>query len=159
MSWGGELLVGAVIVLGLLGIVFPILPGTLLVAGAIGVWAAIVGGWAWAIFAAAAVIIVIGEVGKYLIAGRSLRANGIPNLTIGVGGVVGIVGFFVVPVIGLFLGFIVGAMAAELVRTRTFSQAWRGTRAAARAAMVTIGIELLAGLLAAGVWLVGAGVW
>lgn len=159
MSLGGELLVGAVILFGLLGIVFPILPGTLLVAGAIGVWAAMVGGWAWGVFAVAAVIIVIGEVGKYFIAGRSLRANGIPNLTIGVGGVVGIIGFFVVPVIGLFLGFIVGAMAAELVRTRTLTQAWWGTRAAARAAVTTIGIELLAALLATGVWLVGAGVW
>ncbi|MEE4025128.1 DUF456 domain-containing protein [Gordonia sp. PKS22-38] len=159
MSLGGELLIGAVILVGLLGIVFPVLPGGLLVAAAIGIWALLVGGWAWGIFAAAAVIIVIGEVVKYLVAGRSLKADGIPNTTIAVGGVLGIVGFFVIPVIGLFIGFVVGALVTELIRTRSAAAAWRGTRAASKAAVITIGIELFAALLATGVWLVGAGVW
>ena len=159
MSLGGELLVGAVILVGLLGIVFPVLPGGLLVMAAIGVWAALVGGWAWAIFAAAALVIVLGEVVKYFVAGRSLRSDGIPNITIAVGGVLGIVGFFVIPVIGLFIGFVVGAMLAELVRTRSVGAAWRGTVSASKAAVITMGIELFAALLGTAIWLVGAGIW
>ncbi|MFW0787561.1 DUF456 domain-containing protein [Gordonia sp. CPCC 206044] len=159
MSWSGELLVGAVILIGLLGIVFPVLPGTLLVVGAIAVWAVIVGGWAWAILGVAALVIAIGEVVKYYVAGRSLRSAGIPNRTIVVGALLGIVGFFVIPVIGLFIGFVVGAFASELVRTRHGGSAWRGVKSASRAAVLTIGIELFAALLAGGVWLVGAGVW
>ncbi|ROZ88765.1 DUF456 domain-containing protein [Gordonia sp. OPL2] len=159
MSLGGELLVGAVILVGLLGIVFPVLPGGLLVMAAIGVWAALVGGWAWAIFAAAAVVILLGEVVKYFVAGRSLRSAGIPNVTIAVGGVLGIVGFFVIPVIGLFIGFVVGAMLAELVRTRSAGAAWRGTVSASKAAVITMGIELFAALLGTAIWLVGAGIW
>ncbi|MDY6809303.1 MAG: DUF456 domain-containing protein [Actinomycetota bacterium] len=159
MSLGGELLIGAVILVGLLGIVFPVLPGTILVAAAIGVWAFAVGGWAWGIFAAAATVIVLGEVIKYFVAGRSLKAAGIPNTTIAVGGVLGIIGFFVIPVIGLFIGFVVGAMIAELVRTRSARAAWRGTVSSSKAAVITIGIELFAALLGTAIWLVGAGVW
>ncbi|MYR08350.1 DUF456 family protein [Gordonia sp. SID5947] len=159
MSLGGELLVGAVILVGLLGIVFPVLPGSLLVLGAIGVWAAIAGGWAWAIFGAAAAVIVLGEFVKYFVAGRSLRSAGIPNITIATGGVLGIVGFFVIPVIGLFIGFVVGAMLAELIRTRSVGAAWRGTVSSSKAALITMGIELFAALLGTAIWLVGAGIW
>ncbi len=83
----------------------------------------------------------------------------IPNRTIVVGGLVGIVGFFVVPVIGLLLGFIVGALASELVRTRSVDGAWRGAFSALRAAVKTIGIELLFALIATGIWTGGAFVW
>ena len=159
MPFWGELLVAAVILVGLVGIVVPILPGTLLIVGALFVWALVVGGWSWSVFALALVVIGVGEVLKYLIAGRSLRADAIPNRTIVVGGLVGIVGFFVVPVIGLLLGFIVGALASELVRTRSFDGAWRGAFSALKAAVKTIGIELLFALIATGIWTGGAFTW
>jgi uncharacterized protein YqgC (DUF456 family) len=152
----GELIVAAAIGAGLLGIVFPVLPGGIIVGLSILVWAAIVGGWAWLVFAVAATLIVVGEVVKYVVAGKHLTSSGVPNGTIVVGGVVGIVGFFVIPVIGLFLGFILGAYVAEFIRTRQASAAWRGAMAAGKAALITMGIELFAALLAAGVWLSGA---
>ncbi|GAA1482714.1 DUF456 domain-containing protein [Gordonia sinesedis] len=152
----GDLLVALGILVGLVGIVVPVLPGGLLVAACILVWAAIVGGWAWLVFAVAAGFIALGTVVKYLVAGRKLRSDGIPNRTIMIGGLVGIVGFFVIPVVGLFVGFIVGALFAELARSRTARAAWRGTVSASTAAVYTIGIELMAALLAAGTWLVGA---
>ncbi|MHC3002597.1 DUF456 domain-containing protein [Gordonia sp. GN26] len=159
MPFWGELLVAAVIFVGLVGIVVPILPGTLLIACALLVWAIVVGGWAWSVFAAALLVLVVGEVIKYLVAGKSLRTDGIPNRTVVVGGIVGIVGFFVVPVIGLLLGFVVGAVAAELVRTQSLELAWRGAVAALKAAAKTIGIELLFALVATGIWTGGAFVW
>ncbi|WP_232715503.1 DUF456 domain-containing protein [Gordonia metallireducens] len=159
MPLWGELLVAAVIFVGLVGIVVPILPGTLLIACALLVWAIVVGGWAWSVFAAALLVLVVGEVIKYLVAGKSLRTDGIPNRTVVVGGIVGIVGFFVVPVIGLLLGFVVGAVAAELVRTQSLELAWRGAVAALKAAAKTIGIELLFALVATGIWTGGAFVW
>ncbi|AZZ80980.1 MULTISPECIES: DUF456 domain-containing protein [Gordonia] len=159
MPLWGELLVAAVIFVGLVGIVVPILPGTLLIASALLVWAIVVGGWAWSVFAAALLALVVGEVIKYLVAGKSLRTDGIPNRTVVVGGLVGIVGFFVVPVIGLLLGFVVGAVAAELVRTQSLELAWRGAVAALKAAAKTIGIELLFALVATSIWTGGAFVW
>ncbi|SDU81158.1 DUF456 domain-containing protein [Gordonia westfalica] len=159
MPLWGELLVAAVIVVGLIGIVVPILPGTLLIASALFVWALVVGGWAWSVFAAAVLALVVGEVIKYLVAGKSLRTDGIPNRTVVIGGLVGIVGFFVVPVIGLLLGFVVGAVLSELVRTRSLEQAWRGALAALKAAAKTIGIELLFALVATSIWTGGAFAW
>lgn len=159
MPFWGELLVAAVVLVGLIGIVVPVLPGMLLIAVALFVWALVVGGWAWSVFAVALLALAVGEVVKYLVAGRSLRSDGIPNRTVMVGGLVGIVGFFVVPVIGLLLGFVVGALAAELVRTQSAGQAWRGAVAALRAAVKTIGIELLFALVATAIWIGGAFAW
>ncbi|NMO03597.1 DUF456 domain-containing protein [Gordonia sp. TBRC 11910] len=156
MPFYGELLVALTICVGLVGIVLPVLPGTLLVAVAILVWAVVVGGWAWAVFAAAAVVLAAGEVVKYLVAGRGLKSAGVPSTTIIVGGVTGIVGFFVVPVVGLFLGFVLGAYASELVRHRTFSHAWQGAVAALKAVGTSMLIELLGALVASGIWLAAA---
>ncbi|MFW0788483.1 DUF456 domain-containing protein [Gordonia sp. CPCC 205333] len=153
MPFYGELVVALAICVGLVGIVLPILPGTLLVAASILVWAIIIGGWAWAVFAVAAAIMVAGEVVKYLVAGRGLKSAGVPNMTIVVGGIAGIVGFFVVPVVGLFLGFVLGAYVSELVRNRTFSHAWQGAVAALKAVGTSMLIELLGALVASGIWL------
>lgn len=153
MPFYGEVLVAVGIVVGLVGIVVPILPGTLLVAASILVWAIIVGGWAWAVFAVTAVVLVAGEIVKYLVAGRGLKSAGVPNTTIVVGGIVGIVGFFVVPVVGLFLGFVLGAYVSELVRHRTLAHAWQGAVAALKAVGTSMLIELLGALVASGIWL------
>ncbi len=156
MPFWGELVIGLVIGIGLLGIVFPVLPGGIIVGLAIGVWAFVVGGWAWAFFAAAAIVIAAAEVIKYYVAGRTLKSAGVPNVTVVVGGIVGIVGFFVVPVVGLILGFILGAMVSELVRGWSFEQAWRGAVAAMKAAGASMLVELSGALIATTIWLVGA---
>ena len=156
MPFWGELLIGLVIAIGLLGIVFPVLPGGIIVGLAIGVWAFVVGGWAWAFFAAAAIVIAAAEVIKYYVAGRTLKSAGVPNVTVVVGGIVGIIGFFVVPVVGLILGFILGAMVSELVRGWSFEQAWRGAVAAMKAAGASMLVELSGALIATTIWLVGA---
>lgn len=151
----GDVLVALGILAGLIGVIVPVLPGGVLVGASILVWAVIVGGWAWLVFAVAASVIALGILIKYAVAGRVLRSDGIGNRTIVIGALAGIVGFFVIPVVGLFVGFVAGAVAAELIRTRSAERAWRGTRSAVKAGAYTIGIELLAALLAAGTWLIG----
>jgi hypothetical protein len=56
--------------------------------------------------------------------------------------------------VGLFLGFILGVYLAERYRVGAQS-AWPSTQEALRAIGVSILIELAAGVLATGVWLVG----
>src|SRR6185436_7264648 len=108
---------------GLVGILVPILPGLVLVLGAILVWAIDVGGaTAWTVFAVASVSVVVG--------------------------------CFVIPVIGLFIGFVLGVYLAELRRVGAAS-AWPSTKEALRAVGVSILIELAAGVLAALVWVAG----
>ena len=60
MSAGAEALVGLAILVGLFGIVVPILPGTILIFGAILVWAILTGGTtAWVVFVIATVALVV----------------------------------------------------------------------------------------------------
>lgn len=155
---GTEILVALAIAVGLATTVVPVLPGTLIVGGAILLWATETGGTtAWLVFAAAAVLLAAGAVAKYLLPGRRLKDAGIPMSTQLAGAAVGFVGFFVVPLVGLLLGFVLGVFVAEWARLG-HRRAWPSTRHALRAAGLSILIELLVGLLAAAVWLVGVAI-
>jgi uncharacterized protein len=151
-----EVGVAVAIAVGIVGVLLPILPGSVLVLAAIAVWAAEVGGsTAWLVFAVAATFIVIGTVVKYAVPGRRLQLSGIPASTQWVGALGAVVGFFVVvPVVGLFLGFVVGVYVAERLRLGG-KAAWPSTKAALRAVGLSILIELAAATLAACVWVVG----
>jgi uncharacterized protein len=151
---GVEFLVALAIAVGLAGILVPILPGSVLILGGILVWTIEVGGaTAWAVFAVSTVILLVGGVVKYLVPNRRLKSIGVPSSTQWVGAAVGIVGFFVVPVVGLFVGFVLGVYAAE--RYRVGKDAWPSTKAALKAVGVSILIELTAGVAATLVWVGG----
>lgn len=144
---------GVLVLVGIVGIVLPVLPGLVLVLAGIAVWAVPRGDTvAWTVLGVAVAIVVIGSVAKYLLPGRRLRDSGVPGRTIAAGAVLGVVGFFVVPVVGLFLGFVLGVYLAELVRVGR-ERAWPSTRQALAAVGWSIVIELATGLLAAAVWI------
>jgi uncharacterized protein YqgC (DUF456 family) len=150
-----EVGVAIAIAVGLVGILLPILPGSVLVLAAVAVWASEVGGnTAWLVFAVATTFLVLGTIVKYAVPGRRLQVSGIPASTQWVGALGAVVGFFVVPVVGLFLGFVVGVYAAERHRVGARA-AWPSTKAALRAVGLSILIELVAATLAAAVWVVG----
>jgi uncharacterized protein YqgC (DUF456 family) len=152
---GVDLLAGLAILVGLVGIVVPLLPGSILILGAVLVWTVAEGtGTAWLVFALATTLLVVGAVVKYVVPGRGLRTAGVPNRTIMLGGLLGIVGFFVVPVVGLVIGFLLGVYLAEVRRVGR-NLAWPSTVAAMKAVGLSVFVELVAGLLAAGVWTVG----
>ncbi len=157
MGAAGELIVGFVVLVGLFGVVVQVLPGGLLVLGAITVWAVVTGtGWGWAVLVVAFVATVVAGIGKYLLAGRHLLSAGVPNSTLVWGGLAGIVLFFVIPVVGLPVGFIGAVYVAELARLRDQRAAWTSTLAALRATGITILVELAGALIAAGTWLLVA---
>lgn len=154
MSAGVLVLLGLVMLVGLVGIVVPVLPGTLLIAGALLVWAILDATTAgWVAFAVATLLLVASGVVKYTWPGRRMRDAGVPNRTVMFGGLVGIVGFFVVPVVGLLLGFLLGTYVAEAARRRSHRDAWASTVHATRAVGLSILVELFGALLAVGVWL------
>jgi uncharacterized protein YqgC (DUF456 family) len=152
---GVELLVALAIAVGLVGILVPVLPGSILVLAAVLVWAWATGGTtAWVVFAVAAALLVAGGVVKYLVPNRRLKEAGIPASTQWLGAGLGIVGFFVVPVVGLFVGFVLGVYLAEYHRVGA-AAAWPSTRHALKAVGVSILIELVAALAATFVWVAG----
>jgi uncharacterized protein YqgC (DUF456 family) len=152
---GVEVVVALAIAVGVVGVVVPVLPGSLLVLVAILVWTVhLGGGTAWAVFAVAAAVITLGSVVKYAVPGRRLKEVGVPGSTLFLGGVLGVVGFFVIPVVGLVVGFVLGVYLAELNRVGR-AAAWPATKHALKAAGLSMLIELCANLLAAGVWVTG----
>jgi hypothetical protein len=84
---------------------------------------------------------------------RRLRAAGVPPRSIIVGLVLAGVGFFVIPVVGFFIGFPLGIYVEERRRLGPHAPAWLSTRQALRAIGLSILIELSATVVAAGVWL------
>ena len=153
-----EILIAVVIAVGIAGIIVPVLPGTLLVLAAILVWALEIGTSAgWVVFALCAALLVGGSVVKYLVPGRRLKASGVPNRTLLVGALLAFVGFFVVPVVGMFIGFVLGVYLAERSRVGA-ALAWPSTVGALKAVGVSILIELVAAFLAAVTWVVGVAV-
>lgn len=150
-----EILVAVAIAAGLATTIVPILPGTLIVGAAILVWASETGGTtAWAVFAVATVLLMLGAIVKYLVPGRRLKDAGIPMSTQLAGAALGFVGFFVIPVVGIFIGFVAGVLLAESLRLGP-AQAWPSTKHALKAAGLSILIELVFGVLAALTWVVG----
>jgi uncharacterized protein len=151
-----DVLVGLAVLVGLVGILVPVLPGTILILGAVLVWAvAVSSATGWVVFALVTTLLVVGGVVKYALPGRGLKAAGVPNRTLLAGGLLGIVGFFVVPIVGLFLGFVLGVYLSELQRVGS-ARAWPSSKAALKATGLSVLIELTAGLLAAVTWVAGA---
>lgn len=154
MDTAGVVLVGIAIVVGLVGVVVPALPGLLLVWGAVLVWALVERtAAAWVLLAAATALVAVSQVVKYLVPSRRMRAAGVPTVSLAAGGLVGAVGFFLIPVVGAFLGFVLGVYLAERLRLGNHALAWSSTRHALKAAGLSILIELAAGLLIASAWL------
>lgn len=147
-----DLLAGLLIAVGVVGVLVPLLPGVVLVAGAILGWAALTGGTtAWVTAGLAGAVLVVGEVVTYAVPGRRLAAAGVPVTTQLAGALAGVVGFVVVPVVGLLLGFPLGIYLAELRRVGP-QAAWPSTRAALGALGLSILLELATALVAALVW-------
>ena len=149
------LLAAVLVAVGLVGIVVPVLPGSVLVLAGILVWTVTEGGpTAWAVATVAVLLLAVGTVVKYAVPGRRLQLAGIPARTQWIGAVLGVVGFFVVPVVGLFLGFVLGVYLAEVARVGS-RDAWPSTVHSLKAVGLSIVIELLAALAATLVWVGG----
>ena len=109
-----DLVVGLAVLVGLVGIIVPVLPGLLLVWAAVAVWSTErQDATGWIVLAVVTALALAGTALKYLLPGRRMRSEGVPTQTMLAGGVLGLVGFFVVPVVGLFIGFVLGVYLAE----------------------------------------------
>ena len=149
-------LTAVLIVVGMVGIVVPVLPGLLLVWGSVLAWALVTRTTAgWVVLGICTLWYAVGLVTQYLVPGRRLRsarsAAAHPVLAL----FVGIVGFFVIPVVGGPLGFVGGIYLAEYARTREPAATWSATKEALRAVALSMGIELSAGFAIAASWIVG----
>jgi len=156
VSNGGVILVAVAIAVGLVGILVPLLPGTLLVWAAIAVWSFVEATTAaWVVLGVATALLGAGVLIKYLWPARRMKAADIGGRTMAAGAVLGIIGFFAIPVAGLLVGFVLGVFLAELAQRRDRRRAWASTVHAVKGVALSVGVEFMAALLATAAWVVG----
>lgn len=144
------------IIVGIVGIVVPVIPGLLLAVLGVLLWAYETGGTtAWTFFGVCVAIYLAGVVTQFLVPGKRLREQGVRTTTLLLAVVLGIVGMFVIPVIGFIVGFVLGIFLVEQGRSRDRTQAWTRTKHALKAILMSMGIELCAGVLIAATWVIG----
>ena len=151
------LLYGIAMMVGLVGVVVPGIPGLLLVAAVAAVWAFDQPeDRAWVVFGVVLVVLMLGTIAKYVLPSRTLRDAGAPRSTLVIGVLAAVVGFFVIPVVGLLIGAVLGVYLAELRRLRDGTAARRSTVATAKAIGIGLVLELVAGVVAVAIWFVAA---
>jgi uncharacterized protein YqgC (DUF456 family) len=157
VSAEGLFLVAVAMAVGLAGVVVPLLPGLLLVWAAGLVWAIAEGegNIRWVVLGVMTVLLIAATIVKYALPARSAAATGAPLSTLFFGALGAIIGFFAIPVVGLFIGGIAGIYLAEWVRLSDARRAWDATRAALIAIGIGVLIELVAGIAMVLAWVAG----
>ncbi|MFD1213741.1 DUF456 domain-containing protein [Arthrobacter sp. GCM10027362] len=150
------ILSGLLIAVGMAGVVVPVLPGSITIAVGLLLWAVTLQSTlGWVVFAVGMVFVAAGMLAGAVLTGRRLRERRIPNRSILAGVVLGIAGMFVLPVVGLFVGFAVGLLLSEFVRRRDFREAAGASAAALKAMGLGVLAELGCAFGAGTVWSIG----
>lgn len=148
-DWAATILVGIVIALGIAGVILPLLPGLWLIWGAALAYGFLVGfdRSAWLAMALITALAAIGTGVIYYMPAKKTSEMGIPRWGQLVVAGFAIAGFFVVPIVGAFLGLAVGALLVALVVERRIGDAlgtaWATLFEMLKGAAAQLGIALL----------------
>jgi uncharacterized protein len=147
---------GIMLAVAAFGTVFPILPGSPIAFVTLIAWGWVLGSAAsWAAAGVGAFFALIGFSASALLTGRRLKKERIPKRSVMVAVLVGIVGMFVIPFFGLFLGFALGLFAAEYARGGDYQTASRSSWEALKALGMGMIVEFFMVALAGSVWTIG----
>jgi uncharacterized protein YqgC (DUF456 family) len=132
----------------------PLIPGLPIVWGAALVYGLGAGfdGVGTIAFIVISVLAVLGIVGGMVLPHRRMAAGGASRLTVWAGVAGGIVGFFVIPVVGLPVGAALAVYLVERARTSDASIAWQRTKSLIIGFGLGALLELAAGISMVGVW-------
>ena len=148
--------VSIAMVVGVVGTIFPFVPGLPIVWGAALVygWVADFGTVGWICFGIITVLFAGGMAAGVILPKKRLESAGAPRSTMAAGLLLGIIGFFVIPVVGLVVGAALGVWLAERGRLGDSSAAWRSTRSLLIGFGTGAVAQLGAGLGMIAVWVV-----
>jgi hypothetical protein len=147
-------LVALAMVVGAVGTVVPLVPGLSLVWGAglvygLGQGFGAVGAGAFAVMT---VLAVAAGLAGYLVPKRRATGAGASAASVWLGVAAAVVGAFVVPVVGLPLGGVLGIYVGEWLRTSDATAAWRATRATVAGFGIAALVQFGAALAMIAVW-------
>lgn len=150
-------IIAAVLMLvAIAGIIFPIVPGSPIALFTMIAWAWILGtsaSWSTGIIAAA--LTLVGMSASLVLTGRTMRRERIPNGPVLFALACAIVGLFLIPFVGLFIGFALGLFGAEYYRRRDVQAALKSSIQALKSMGIGMLIELGCAITALGVFGLG----
>lgn len=146
----------AFMLVGLLGVIIPILPGLVMIWAAALVYGLVMGfeGGGIALFALITVLMLIGSVVDNVLMGGSARRSGASWVAVGVALLGALAGSLLWPPLGGLLLALVGIFAVEYLRLRDWRKALDSTRGLAVGCGWAVVVRALIALLMIGLWLV-----
>ncbi|HKH06524.1 MAG TPA: DUF456 domain-containing protein [Acidimicrobiales bacterium] len=151
---GVEVLVAILLAVGTVGTVLPLVPGIGLAWGA-GLLYGLsegFGGVGTAAFAVMTILAALGTLAGFVVPARVAGAAGAARTSVLLGAALGIVGFFVIPVVGLAIGGVLGVYVGEHLRTQDATVAWRSTWATIKGFGLATLLQLAAALAMSATW-------
>jgi hypothetical protein len=148
-------LVALLMAVGVAGTIIPLIPGLGLVVVAAAIYG-IADGFGTVGAVAMLVIVALGVAGTaagIVLPGRAALQTGAPRSSLALAAVGAVVGFFVVPVVGLPLGGVLGIYVGERLRTGDGAVARRSTVATLRAFGIAALAQIAAGIAMVLAWI------
>jgi uncharacterized protein YqgC (DUF456 family) len=154
-----DVVVGVAMAVGLVGTVVPLLPGLPLIVGAAFAWVIADGADSgqWLVFGAVTVVAVVGLIVGSILPARRASAAGASRVSLLAGAIGAVAGAIFIPVVGAFIGWPLGVLAAEWLRSRDVGVAVASTRATVAGLVHGAAIQFGAGVVAVAIWVIA--VW
>jgi uncharacterized protein YqgC (DUF456 family) len=147
---------GILLVAAAVGTVYPILPGSALGLATLLAWGWVLGSVAsWTAALIGAALVAAGWSASYVLTGRKLRQHQVPKRSIAVAMAAAVAGMFLIPVVGLFVGFGAGLLASETARRRDVRAALDSSVETLKATGIGLLVEFGMVCLAGSVWTIG----
>lgn len=146
------------IAVGCIGIIYPVLPGSFAVLGGLILWGLTVRGpEGWWTLGLGGTLVIAGMLAQAALTGRTMKKRAIPNKSILWGVIGAVIGMFVIPVVGLFVGFAAALLISETTRNSgDFTTSLRNTGAALRSMGLGMLVEFACALTAGSVFTIAA---
>ena len=147
-------LVAVIMVIGVAGTVLPILPGLWVIWAAAAVYGVLAGygTGGWIAMGLITALAIAGTASALYLPQRTASEVGVPwwGQVIALG--FAIAGFFIVPVVGAPLGFVVGILVTTMARERHVIGALNATWATLKSMLLASGVQFAVGLIMMAVW-------
>lgn len=152
------IIAAVLMVLGLAGVVIPVLPGLALICAVALAYGFLVGFGAIGIttMVILGALLVVSVVVGFVLPKRSAEASGAAGWSQWAALFGAVVGFFVIPIVGVPIGALVGVLLAERIDKQDWPRAWAATRAMARGFGINVLVQLGIGTVMIAVWSVWA---
>ncbi|MGA4668366.1 DUF456 domain-containing protein [Propionibacteriaceae bacterium Y1923] len=135
--------------IGVVGIIVPVLPGSITILAGLLVWGIWGGSTQAVVFAIiGGALVLAGMTASAVLTKRNLDKKQIPQWPVIVALIGGVVGSFVLPGFGLLVGFVVTLLVCELVRVRDLKQglstSWTALKSVGLGMLIELALALLA---------------